>query len=207
MSNPWLNVPLTDYEGHMSAPEVQQLTALSDLFSDALAFCRPASVAILGIAGGNGLDRIDLTVTTRILGIDLNASYLNAVRSRFPHVGALELQCIDLAEQIVDLEPVQLVHAALVFEHAGTERCLDNALRLVAEGGALSVVLQLASESHANVASTPFASMQNLKSRFTLVDPASLRDNLDGRNFHLVREARRSLPAGKAFWLGIFTAL
>jgi hypothetical protein len=204
MPNPWLDVPLADYEGHMSAPEVQQLSALSDLFADALAFCCPASLAILGVAGGNGLDRIDLAVTTRILGIDLNPSYLDTVRSRYPHVHGLELCCLNLAEQIVDLEPVELVHAALIFEHAGTSRCLENAVRLVEAGGALSVVLQMPSEGNANVAPTPFPSMQNLKSHFTLVDPAPLRDSLERRNYRLVHETRCSLPAGKAFWLGVF---
>jgi len=40
-SDGWLNVPLADYEGHMKSAEVQQLGALSDLFAQALAFCRP----------------------------------------------------------------------------------------------------------------------------------------------------------------------
>jgi len=51
MSNPWLNIPLADYEGHMCSPEVQQLDALSELFGVALGRCLPASVAVLGIAG------------------------------------------------------------------------------------------------------------------------------------------------------------
>ena len=65
MTNPWLSVPLADYEAHMRSPAVQQLDALSDLFAEALAFCNPASVAILGIAGGNGLERIDPIVVQR----------------------------------------------------------------------------------------------------------------------------------------------
>jgi hypothetical protein len=31
MSNPWLKIPLADYEGHMRSAEVQQLDALSAL--------------------------------------------------------------------------------------------------------------------------------------------------------------------------------
>ena len=57
MSNSWLQIPLSDYEGHMNSAMVQQLRALSDLFAQALASRQPASVAIAGIAGGNGLDR------------------------------------------------------------------------------------------------------------------------------------------------------
>lgn len=209
MSNPWLSVPLADYEGHMKSEEVQQLGVLSDLFAEAIAFCRPASVAVLGVAGGNGFEHIDSNVTKRVVGLDVNPSYLDAVSRRYSSVCGLELHCldlaeVDLAEQVVDLEPVELVHAALVFEHAGVERCLDNALSLVAPGGALSVVLQLPSEIEQGVSATPFPSIQNLKSHFSFVDPTLFRETLVGHSFRLMHETRRSLPAGKAFWMGMF---
>ena len=50
--------------------------------------------------------------------------------------------CADLADMPLSLTPVALVHAALLFEHTGLGRCLENALLLVATGGKLSVVLQ-----------------------------------------------------------------
>ena len=59
MPSPWLNIPLQDYEGHMNEPHVAQLDALADLFEETLRKCSPDSVTILGIAGGNGLSRID----------------------------------------------------------------------------------------------------------------------------------------------------
>jgi hypothetical protein len=97
MANPWLSIPLEDYEGHMNSREVHQLDALSELFAEALACCRPQSVAVLGIAGGNGLDRIDRTITKRIVGLDVNPSYLEAVRHRYSSSEDLELWCVDLA--------------------------------------------------------------------------------------------------------------
>jgi hypothetical protein len=57
--NPWPRVPLADYEGHMRAPGVEQLDALAELFGHVLTTCAPHSVAILGVAGGNGLDFVD----------------------------------------------------------------------------------------------------------------------------------------------------
>ncbi|SPE39412.1 Methyltransferase type 11 [Candidatus Sulfopaludibacter sp. SbA3] len=202
MVNLWLSLPLADYEGHMASPAVQQLGALSDLFAEALEHSRPESVAILGIAGGNGLDRMDGAVTRRIVALDINPSYLDAVRQRYGGIPGLELHCVDLSAQLVDISPVQLVHAALVFEHAGTLRCLENALSLVAAGGALSVVLQLPGESA--VGPSEFSSVQNLKSLFSLLDPAWLQNTLARRGFQLERESRRALPGGKAFWMGIF---
>ena len=204
MANPWLSIPLEDYEGHMNAPEVQQSNALSDLFADALAYCRPQSVAVLGIAGGNGLERIDRKITKRIVGLDVNPSYLEAVRDRYGSSEELELLCVDLATERADMQPVQLVHAALVFEHAGAGQCLENALSLVAAGGALSAVLQLPTEAGQNVGSSSFPSMQTLQSGFALIDPEWLRRTLEQRGLRLAHEARRTLPAGKAFWMGVF---
>jgi hypothetical protein len=204
MLNPWLNVPLADYEGHMKSAEVRQLEALSDLFAQVLALCRPASVAVLGIAGGNGLEHIDGRITRRVVGLDVNPVYLGAVRERYSMVRGLELYCVDLARQLVDLKPVQLVHAALVFEHAGVGHCLENAIALAAPRGALSAVLQLPSEIEQDVATTQFSSVQNLKSYFSLINPTWLREALEGRQFRLEDETRRSLPAGKAFWMGVF---
>ena len=207
MPNPWLNVPLTDYEGHMGSAQVHQLGPLADLFEQALAICRPASVAILGIAGGNGLERLDTRRTKRIIGVDINPSYLDTVRWRYAALSGLHLYCLDLAEEGVDAEPVELVHVALVLEHAGTGRCLENALSLVGPGGALSVVLQLPSKIEESVSRTEFSSIQKLRSHFLCVDARGLCDLLHERRFRLIHETRCSLPAGKGFWMGIFRAM
>ena len=204
MSNPWLNVPLTEYEQHMSSAEVQQLGALSDLFAEALEHCRPPSIAVLGIAGGNGLDHIDRAVTTRVVGLDLNPLYLAAVKKRYAHLLGLELHCVDLSERHLKLKPVQLVHAALVFEHAGVDPCLDNAISLIAPAGNLSVVLQSPAVSGQTVGASQFSSIQNLKSHLSLISPAWLRESLAGRGFRLVHQTTRALPAGKGFWMRIF---
>jgi SAM-dependent methyltransferase len=202
MPNPWLGVPLTEYEAHMAAAEVQQLRPLAELFAEALAVCRPASVAVLGVAGGNGLERIDGRITSRVVGVDINPSYLDEARRRHADVRGLELHCVDLAEARVEMEPVELVHAALVFEHAGAGPCLANALALVAPGGSLSVVLQLPGEGDA--VNSRFAAVQGLAAHFALIEPAWLRAEVEQQGFRLAYESRRALPAGKAFWMGIF---
>ncbi len=203
-SNPWLAIPLDAYEGHMKSEGVRQLDALADLFGEALEFCRPRSVAILGVAGGNGLERIDPTVTRRVVGLDINPAYLGAARRRFRQLAGLELHCIDLATEAVALAPVELVHAALIFEHAGTGRCLENALSLAAPCGRLAAVLQLPGEEAAAVASSSYASMQALAGHFSLVGVDWFRTELERRGLALEHEARRLLPGGKGFWLGVF---
>src|SRR5262245_36739635 len=98
MSNPWLSIPLEDYEGHMGAAGVQQLAALAELFKCTLDRCLPDSVAVLGIAGGNGLEQIDPAVTKRIVGVDLNQRYLDEVGHRFATLPGLALHCRDVSK-------------------------------------------------------------------------------------------------------------
>jgi threonine dehydrogenase-like Zn-dependent dehydrogenase len=203
--NRWLDVPLHDYEGHMGSPLVDQLAPLARLFADALVRLRPASVAVLGVAGGNGLEHIDPAVTSRVVGIDVNPSYLEAVRSRLPELRGLELHCFDLGRDPAPaIEPVSLVHAALVFEHAGTAACLDTAVALVAPEGHLSVVLQMPADDRDAVTPTGYASVASLAADFAFVDPHRLRRTLAQRGLRLTHQARITLATGKALWSGCF---
>jgi hypothetical protein len=206
MAGLWLAVPLEDYEGHMGPGGVCQLAVLADLFERALECCRPESVAVLGVAGGNGLDRIDCGITKRIVGVDLNPRYLEEVQRRFgSRVDGLELHCCDLGGGDLRLgSPVELVHAALIFEHIGLGVTVENALSLVAPGGRFSVVLQLPSESEPGVAATGYASIQALKRDFALIDAGEFVQLVAGKGFRLLEEEKRSLPGGKGLWLGVF---
>ena len=58
MKNPWLDIPLADYEAHMALPSVGQAALLGDLFAATVEAHRPESVALIGCAGGNGFERI-----------------------------------------------------------------------------------------------------------------------------------------------------
>jgi hypothetical protein len=185
----------------MQSAPVRQLGVLAELFGEVLRSCRPESVAVLGVAGGNGLERIDPAVTHRICGVDINPEYLRTARGRF---AGLETFCADLADGDAPLPTVRLVHAALIFEHAGAERCLENALRMVGEGGALSVVLQLPSSTESAVGGGSPLSIRTLAPRVRLIDPGELTRKIEGRGFRFVRSVRRALPSGKAFWMGIF---
>lgn len=190
----------------MQSAPVGQLGVLSELFGEVLGSCRPESVAILGIAGGNGLEHIDPAVTHQVYGVDINPGYLEAARKRFAGLPGLELHCADLAEHAVPLPPVELVHAALIFEHAGTGRCLENAVNMVSPGGALSVVLQLPSSIAEGVGAGSLPSIAALGPHFRLIDPDALSQQIEVRGFRLVQSVRRSLPSGKAFWMGIFVS-
>jgi len=206
MTNPWLSIPLADYEGHMGSASVQQLQALSALFRRALDICAPDSVAVLGIAGGNGLEHVSDLAMARVVGFDINAGYLDEVRRRFDTCPNLELHCVDLSEDEFKVAPVALVHAALFFEHAGLDRALENALSLVARGGRLSVVLQLPEREQQGVTLTPYPSIQTLRESFALIDVVHFRGLMETRRFECVKEEHLSLSTGKTLWLGVFAS-
>ena len=83
MQNPWLSILLSDYEGHMSLPEVAQAGMLSREFEVLVRQYVPESVAILGCSGGGGFDRISPNVTSRVVGVDINAAYIETARPDF----------------------------------------------------------------------------------------------------------------------------
>ena len=204
MSRPWLSIPLEDYEGHMSAAEVAQLPVLADLFRSVLQRWRPESVAVAGVAGGNGLEAVDSSVTKRVVGVDINQQYLDAVEQRFRTLPGLELHRCDLAVQAPEVAPVDLVHAALLFEHTGLGVTLDHVLSLRAPRGIFSVVLQLPSVEAKDVAITKYTSLQSVKEKFALIDVSRFRLEMSSRGFQPMQEEERPLPGGKAFWLGVF---
>jgi SAM-dependent methyltransferase len=191
----------------MQSAPVQQLAVLAELFGKVLGSRRPESVAILGLAGGNGLEHIDPAVTHRVCGFDINPEYLEAARQRYAGLEGLELHCVDLAEHDGPLAPVELVHAALIFEHAGTEHCLENAVKMVAPGGALSVVLQLPSTTPEAVPPPAHPSVETLRRHFQFIDPDILTQRIEARGFRLTHADRLPLASGKSFWTGLFEKL
>jgi SAM-dependent methyltransferase len=200
MSNPWLDIPDVDYVGHMSSPAVNQQSVLNRLFRDALGSIRPEAVLVLGCATGNGLEHVDAAVTSRVIGVDLNPTYLRRLVERFPNPRfTLEVRCADLAEYTFEPEAFDLVHAALLLEYVEWPRVLPRLAETLRPRGTFSVVLQLPSVSIPAVTPTGFTSLRALESLFRFVD----RDVFVARagDVGLVLDYRRKEPlkSAKAF--------
>ncbi|HEX3835699.1 MAG TPA: class I SAM-dependent methyltransferase [Steroidobacteraceae bacterium] len=114
MESPWLKIPLADYEAHMAAPNIDQASLLADVFSTLLRRFQPASVAVIGCAGGNGFEHIDPHMTTRVVTVDINPEYLEATARRHSAgCGNLTLLNADIAGMELPVEPVDLFYTAL----------------------------------------------------------------------------------------------
>jgi hypothetical protein len=203
-ANPWLSIPASDYEGHMGSPGVGQLAFLSAVFGEILEEFRPASLAVLGCATGNGFERIDPARARRVIGIDINPEYLEIARTRFAsRLPGLELIRADLAA--VELEPgsCDLVHAALVLEYAAPAIVVPKAAAWLAPGGVLGVILQCPAGG-GKVTETAYTSLRALEASMRLVDPTELAELARVNGLDEVR-ARTVAPAGgKSFFVGIY---
>lgn len=83
MNSPWLTIPLEDYEGHMALPNVAQARMIANEFAELLKIYNPISAAIIGCAGGNGIEKAVAAGVTRLVGIDLNPTYIKAAEERY----------------------------------------------------------------------------------------------------------------------------
>jgi hypothetical protein len=203
--NPWLDIPLADYEGHMVLPHVAQASLLADLFGALLRELQPESVAVLGCAGGNGLDRIDPAATSRVVGVDINPHYVEAMRDR--HQGRfarLEAICADVERRRCLYEPVALAWAALLFEYVDPFATINRIAPLVGPEGVLATVVQEPSDTVSFVTPSPYASLAALSSAHRHVAPARLAALAAGQGLYEMRRQRVSSAGGKGFVLQVF---
>jgi hypothetical protein len=207
MSSPWLRIPLSDYEDHMRLPSVGQATMLAEELDAALAKHSVSSLAVIGCAGGNGFDRVARFPIRRLVGIDFQAEYLRAASDRFSAtIPGLELYCTDLQaeDRFPQIEPVDLVYAALIFEYVNLAAALRNLRRLCHPGSVLLTLLQQPNSRIEAVSPSPIASIQQLGPAMRLVSPRELELESNAQGFRLQSTKTIELKSGKRFSLQTF---
>ena len=205
-ANPWLDIPLSDYEAHMSLPTVAQAQMLAENLSQVLAQFAPRSVAVIGCAGGNGFDRVPRSVT-RVVGVDINPDYVAATLSRFGGViPGLELYVADIAAGPLPFEPVDLIYAGLVLEYVSLPAALKNLSAACRPGGLLVAVLQQPSSKMQAVSPSPFTSLQALGPVMRFVPPGELSECAARFGFTLEADKVTTLKSGKEFAVQIYRA-
>jgi hypothetical protein len=204
-TNPWLDIPLADYEAHMALPQVAQASLLADIFGTLLREQIPASVAVLGCAGGNGFERIDPAATERVVGVDINPSYVRELRLRFQGCfGWLDAICVDLDGEGPRCAPVELAYAALLFEYVEVPVVLARLAVLVVPGGVLGTVVQLPNPTVPVVTPSPYTSLGALSERLRLVPPDQLRAWALRVGFCECRRRELTAAGGKRFCAQVF---
>lgn len=196
MFNPWEEIPLADYEEHMKLASVMQLQAMNEMMRDQFDAYPAASVMILGVAGGNGLEHIRTDKFKRVYGVDINASYLQEVSRRYPDLdGILECLCVDLTKDSGKLPKADMVIANLLVEYIGYE-CFQEAVRHVAPK-VVSCVIQINTED-SWVSDSPYLHVfDRLEQVHHQMEEQALEKAMLEISYHTTKTLVHPLPNGK----------
>ncbi|MCI1641897.1 MAG: hypothetical protein LKI58_06560 [Actinomyces sp.] len=196
--SPWLGIGLEVYEQHMAHPVVGQLAALREVMGEQLTDHPARRVAILGIAGGNGLDRIDAAAVDAVYGYDLNPDYLAACDARHRARFGDRLRLIQASvDRTLQIEPVDLLIANLFIEYVGVPEFAAFAAANAERFAVLSCVTQR-DTGGGFVSRSPFASaFDHLAQSSFDIDVAILAAALERLGLDRLRVREHELASGK----------
>ena len=205
VASPWLDIPLADYEGHMALPEIAQARMVADELECAVRQHAPSSVAIIGCSGGNGFERLIGTTAERVVGIDINPTYVAAAQARFgTQLTKLALYVADIHDALPNIIPVEMIFAGLIFEYVDLRAAMHNLRRLCAHGGTLVAVLQAPSADAKAVSLSPYRSLQRLAPAMRLRYPREVKDAAVEAGLVPATTRTLTLPSGKSFFVMSF---
>lgn len=196
MHNPWEQIPLEAYEAHMGLDSVRQLQTLNEVMRGQLATPGVATVMILGVAGGNGLEHVPPGVR-RVYGVDVNAMYLEEAARRHPQLeGVLECVQADLREDVDNLPRADLVVANLLVEYVGCAR-FQQAIRRIGPRLVTSVIQ--VDMPNGWVSDSPYRhTFDGLSSVHAAVQEKDLVASMREAGYHELAAAEHPLPNGKS---------
>lgn len=196
--HPWRGIDLGVYEQHMSDVRVGQLQRLHDITGEQLAEYPSRAIGVLGVAGGNGLDLIDLETTDAVYGYDINADYLAACEARYRNDLGDRLHLVETSiDRSVRIERVDLLIANLIIEYVGAEEFVAFAGANARSIGVLSCVIQC-NDAAGFVSSTHYASsFDALASVSSDIDPETLDSAMSDAGFAALGRWEYPLPNGK----------
>jgi SAM-dependent methyltransferase len=159
-TNPWLDIPFSDYENHMT--EVGQSQILSRIFADCVRDYKPASIALLGCATGNGLENITHQQIRSVHAVDINPDFLDLVNQRFAGtIPGLSTHCIDLQNEGLPFSGIDLIFCGLLLEYVSPETVIPEMAEVLDLSGVIVFVIQQSLNS-SFVTKTRFNSLEKL---------------------------------------------
>ena len=195
--NPWEEISLSDYENHMSLSSVNQLQAMNKMMKFQFEAYPVTSAIVFGVAGGNGLEHVNLKKYSKIYGIDINNAYLDNVKKRYSFMeDILECKRIDLTCEPDMLPEAELVIANLVIEYVGLEPFKKG----IPKTGAryVSCIIQINTDEESWVSDSPYLhSFDGLDAVHHQMEEQSLVMAMNEIGFDLLKKDAMPLPNGK----------
>ena len=196
MRNPWEDIELSDYEGHMSSQTVMQEQCLNEMMKGQVCRHPVKTVMVLGVAGGNGLEHIDPRRIERVYGVDVNEEYLAECAHRYACLGDV-LKCLhaDLTDEGITLPHADLVVADLLVEYIGCE-CFARVVKAVGPSY-VSAIIQVNTDA-GFVSGSPYQHVfDRLDSVHHQIDEDALSCTMTDIGYMPDAKEERLLPNGK----------
>ena len=195
--NPWEEISLSDYENHLSLSSVNQLQAMNKMMKFQFEAYPVTSAIVFGVAGGNGLEHVNLKKYSKIYGIDINNAYLDNVKKRYSFMqDILECKRIDLTCETDMLPEAELVIANLVIEYVGLEPFKKGIIKTGARY--VSCIIQINTDEESWVSDSPYLhSFDGLDAVHHQMEEQSLVMAMNEIGFDLLKKDAMPLPNGK----------
>ena len=205
MNNPWEEIPLSDYENHMSFETVGQLQCLNSMMKAQFNKYPFSSVMILGAAGGNGLEHIDPDKFQNVYAVDINPHYLEQCKARHAALnGILECICLDLTDSNITLPRCELVTADLLIEYIGLT-CFQRVVEKI-KPICISCIIQADGEKQGFVSDSPYIHVfDGLDIVHSQIGEEELKSAMKEIDYRLTERAEQVLPNGKKLVMLDFT--
>lgn len=198
MVNPWIEINLSDYENHMSLDSVKQLQSMNLTMKKQFNDYDVHSVMIMGIAGGNGLEHINKEKYDKVYGIDINESYLQAVKERYKELsGVLDCLNVDIISEMDKLPEAELLVANLLIEYVGYEVFTKAVVKVNPKY--VSCVIQINETEKQWVSDSPYIhAFDGLDSVHCEMEENELTDAMKKIGYEIIKKAVEGLPNGKS---------
>lgn len=198
MVNPWKEIGLSDYENHMSLDSVKQLQSLNRTMKEQFNDYDVNTVMIMGIAGGNGLEYVNVKKYRKVFGVDINEDFLSAVMERYNYLsGTLECLNIDIINETDKLPEAEFIIANLLIEYVGYE-AFTKAVAIV-KPRYVSCVIQINESEKQWVSDSPYIhAFDGLDRVHCQMDENELTAAMNSAGYKMKKKTKDTLPNGKS---------
>ena len=196
--NPWEEISLETYEKHMSLDSVKQLQLMNRIMKSQFEDYPVDTVMILGIAGGNGLEHIDIKKYKKVYGVDINELYLQETQKRYSNLADI-LQCLhlDIVCETEKLPQSQLLVANLLIEYIGYDAFV-RAVNII-NPEYISCVIQINNDEEMWVSDSPYIhAFDGLDEIHHQMESDVLNEKMNSIGFKLILQDITELPNSKA---------
>ena len=196
--NPWEEISLETYEKHMSLDSVKQLQLMNRIMKSQFEDYPVDTVMILGIAGGNGLEHIDITKYKKVYGVDINELYLQETQKRYSNLADI-LQCLhlDIVCETEKLPQSQFLVANLLIEYIGYDAFV-RAVNII-NPEYISCVIQINTDEEMWVSDSPYIhAFDGLDEIHHQMESDVLNEKMNSIGFKLILQDMTELPNSKA---------